>query len=372
MNDTELLIPVEEKPLTVAFVTGEGLLEMIGQVEQIVDSAEFNMETATGRKGPASLAYSIARVQSACEEIGKRFVADRKAEIANIDKNRKYLRDRLIECKTKAREPLTQWEAVEQARLDGIQQRMDNIKEWSRLTDLEGNLLTLESLASNGENLASIDINEQDFGERQKEAEELLLVSKRAVDGAIVAAKAAEEAQRKAEEEEAKRLEAERLERERTEKARLQAEAEEAKRLEAERKRLAAEEAKRQAELEKQRQALEEAQRKADAEKAKRLEAERREQQRIKEARRQAEAIEREKQAAAEAAQRERDRIDAEKQRKEAKERRRQQDKEHRRLINREIMEDLEGINPDMPETVWQQIITAMAKGHIRHVIIKY
>lgn len=236
-----------------------GLDMILSVVEEKVhafmgDAQSFDVSKKKDREKISSFAYQVSRSKTFVDEKGKKYVAEIKKKTKEIDAERKRFRDIMDSHRDKIKEPVTKWEAEEDARVEAERQLEIYLMEWDEAL-AENNLFDRER---------EIRIKEEEM------------------------AKA--EADRKAKEE-AERLEKERIERE----ARIAKEAEERAKQEAEEKIQQEREAKEQAErdakeaadrAEREKQAaIEQAKREAQAE------AERAEQSRIaKEAEKRAEA----------------------------------------------------------------------------------
>lgn len=129
-----------------------------------------DVETPDGRKAIISLAYKVARSKTTIDDIGKKYVAEQKAAIAVIDGVRKVARDFLDILKTKVREPLSNWEEVEESRIEKITDKINLIRELGNDMDEDGLVyLASEFLVSNLERLRAMKITKT-FAEYQDEA----------------------------------------------------------------------------------------------------------------------------------------------------------------------------------------------------------
>lgn len=128
----------------------EALLERIK-----AETANFvpDVSTAKGREAIASLAHKVARSKTFIDEAGKELVEADKKRIKRIDDERKKARDTLDQLKAEVRKPLTDWETAEQARVDGIKARIEEmrvlaiVEQGAKATDLKDNLAELKSFA---------------------------------------------------------------------------------------------------------------------------------------------------------------------------------------------------------------------------------
>ncbi|HCO0598003.1 TPA: cell envelope biogenesis protein TolA [Escherichia coli] len=295
MSEVTDLVVIEKANAMTVFQSADQIEEILQRVEREVMSFVPDITTAKGRKEIASLAYKVAQTKTYLDGLGKDLVAELKEIPKLIDANRKTVRDRLDELKSKARQPLTDYEE-EQARIKAEEEAK----------------AAAEALAKQIESDHEIAILMDREFDRQRE-----------------------EARLKAEQE--KREHEERLKREAEEKARAEAEAKAAAER-AERERI-------EAEQRAQREAKEAAER-AEREKQAAIEAERRK------AQEEAERIRREAEAKEQA------RIAEEKRIKEEEECR-AKDKAHRKEVNNKILADLikVGASEDVAKNIITAIV---------------
>lgn len=101
---------------------------------EIEATAEIpDVETDAGRKAITSLAYKVARSKTTIDNLGKDFVAIKKAETAEVDAVRKTAREFLDDLKATVRKPLTDWEDTEARRLEKIKFQLMHIRALSKL-----------------------------------------------------------------------------------------------------------------------------------------------------------------------------------------------------------------------------------------------
>jgi len=336
-----------------------GLDALIDRIRQEAMAFKGDISTDKGRKGIASYAHQVAKAKTAIEKLGKASIADLKASVQAVDKERIRGVAAIQEIQDAVRKPLTDWEEKEKARVQAHNDALADIGRkiqqvlLSPIADMEAFIAEISSDTRDW----------QEFTERAKEAKANAIT---ATNNAIEARKKheAEQAElarlRQAEAERKQREHEEKIAAEAAEKARKEAEAEAA----AEKSRIEAEQ--RKQELERQRIGREKQEaidRAARAEREKEKAAKKAEADRIA-----AEAkAEREKQ---EAIQEERDRA-AEQQRQEAEAAvKREADRVHQAKIHNDILAALIAVK--ITEIDARVIITAIAKGEIPHVRIAY
>ena len=321
MAEVTTLIPLDNINPTEVFIGG-GVDVILKEIERKATESTFDVETARGRKDIASMAYKVARSKTVLDDFGKALVSKWKEDSKKVDVVRKQARDFLEDLQAKVRQPLTDFEMAEDARIAKEKADAELLQAW---TDA----------------LAEDDLFNRQKAIEAKEAEFAKIEAER---------KAKEDADRIAKEQ------AERDERIRKEaEAKAKHDAEEAVQKakeaseRAERERLAAiESAKREAELAEQRRIEAEKKAKEDQERAVKAAEER--------AKKEAEAKERERLAAEARAKAEADRIAA--------------NREHQAKINKEAMADFIAIGFDDEHA--KAIVVAIAQGKIRNVKIQY
>lgn len=355
-ESTELVtVPPKETALEV-FVSKQGLDPYLQTIRQQLDqflAAPPALDTKKGRDAYASMAFKIARSKTALDNVGKDLVADLKEKPKKVDASRKAMRDKLDAWRDEARGPLNDWEAAEEKRKARHNDRIENIRQFEEFENLSAAGLEVQ--------LANLEEVTVDGSLEEYEAE-----AHRAKDKAVKVLRAAIEAQKAREAEQAeltllRQQEAEREQKER--EARTAREAEERARREAEQ----AAQAEREASARREQEARDEAARKdreyhegiakakREAEEAaQRIQAEhaRKEQARIAEQQRQ-------EQAKLDAERREREEIE-----------RRQANVEHRRKINQAAMQAM--IDGGMPEQCAMDAIKLIAQGKVPGITINY
>jgi len=328
------LIPKQINP--VKLFSENGLEPVLNEIKSKAD--EFlktaSLETASSRKEIASFARTIASSKVFLDDMGKKLVEDRKAEIKLVDNERKRMRDALDAERDRVRKPLSDWEAEEEKKQEARRIEAAFLMDWDEALHMDDLFTREREIKRKEAEFARIEAEAKAKAEAERLEKERIEREER------IRKEAAEKAEREAQE----KIEAERQKAVRAEEdARAAAEranhdriaAEERAKLEAERAEKAKIEAARQAEIDKQvaiKKATEEAERKAAEKKA----AEELEARRMKEAA--------EKQAA---------------------------NKKHQAKINNEILNDLVTVC-GLPEIGAKAVIEAIAKGKIRNVRIQY
>ena len=309
-----------------------------------------DLTTTKGRDRIASLAASVSRSKTAIEKPGRAYLKHVKAVVKPIEQNLKTFVDACDALRDKTREPLTKWEADQEATRQRLQAKVDYFGEeyQSMLENMPGNL------HERADFIKSVldDIKAEPVGDDFESMKEAGEAAKAEIIGkmtlAYQAALIESDNQRKADElaEQAQKAREKQIADDAAAKAKADAEA-------------AA-----QAQIE-------------QAERDKQAAIQREEQQRQAAIREQEAAKQREQQAAEQAAANERARIQREQEAKEAAERQAKEEAdrkaanvEHRRAINKAIMQQLMALGTS--EELGKAIITAAVNGELGAMVINY
>jgi len=112
------LVVIEKLDPVVIFTDISEIDAVLKRIETEVMAHVPVLDTASGRKDIASIAYKVAQSKTALDNLGKNLVTDWKAKTKKVDDVRKYARDYLEALKYRVRQPLTDWEKAEAARVE--------------------------------------------------------------------------------------------------------------------------------------------------------------------------------------------------------------------------------------------------------------
>jgi colicin import membrane protein len=325
--------------LTPARLFEAGVIDpILERIQAEVRAVQTDISTEAGRKAVASLAFKVARSKTFIDDQRKALVSDEKKRLAAIDKEGKRVWDILEALQREVRQPLTEWEQKEAARIAALEAAVNEIANSGPYTLQNWQSLSVECMQDRIREIENTNPGWQEFEQRAKYAKTEAIA---AITFAIEKRKASD-----AEKEELARLRKEASEREQKERDDRIA-------------REAAEKAQRQAEQKA----------KADHERAER-ESREREESAIR-AQKEAEAkAAKAEQDAKDAVQRERDRVEREKALEAAAEVKREANKRHVAKVNREAIAAIVKLGFD--EESGKSIVTAIAKGDVPHVSISY
>ena len=345
-------LPPKESALAV-YSKPSGLEPWLEKIRAEVAGHVPDLKTKKGREAIASLAFKVRKVKTALDGMGKQLVDDLKDVPKRIDAERKRMRDTLDALADDVRRPLTEWERVEE---DRVQRHKDA---------LEGITTLVINCGESSDSLRAA-INAVEAVGIGPEWEEFETEAARAKDRALTGLRDRLTAREKYEAEQAELAELRRKQAEQDQKdrdARIAQEAADKAKREAEEKASAEKAAAERRELELKLQA-EQAEKAAAQAKADKIAAEQRaEQDRLA-------AIEREKHAVEVARQAEIKRQADAKAAEEAETARREADKAHKGKVNRAALAAF--AKGGMTEECAKLAVTLIAKGAIPAIKITY
>lgn len=228
----ELINIADYEPHVVALFENNKVADITAQIIEHCSSVVHDITTDDGKKELKQFVARIKKSSKLLDDLGKEHTAKLKALPKIVDQSRKNMRDRLEQLAVDVRKPLTDWEEAEEKRKTDIMSRMSAIDPFQRgvisIAPGERSTESLRELLAVAERF----IIDDSLSEYRESAQRLKEEVKLKLSGLISIQVGQEEEQR--------RLEAERLEREAIERKereeRIAKEAAENARLEAERK----------------------------------------------------------------------------------------------------------------------------------------
>ena len=345
-TESTSLVVIQPTDVRAFFVENKNLDSILAEIETLATNFEPDVSTSKGRKLIGSQAYSVARTKTFIDGLGKELVDAEKEIPKRIDATRKRVRDFCDELQARVRQPLTDYENAEKARVAALDQRLAAIQELGAKATTESPSAEIQLWIAELDAIAIDDTWDeyQDRAAVAKEAAKVKLTS--ALQNRLTwEAQQAEIARLKAEQEEKDRVQ---REKEIADRARHEAEQKALReKLESEQREQAAKDAAARAE----REAVEAKERLA------------REQQ---------ESAERERLAAERAAEQERQRIAQEEANLKAEEERRAADVEHRRTINRAVIAAIMAADTTITAVQAEAVMKAIVLHKIPNTSIQY
>ena len=129
---------------------------LLAKVSAAVDGFTGDVTTRSGRDEIKSMAMKVVKSKTYLEKIGAALAKEQKEIPKRIDATRNHIEATLDALRDKVRQPLTEWEKVEDSRVKFHQDRFDRIKALSRPLDDTGKALSASILAANKLELESI------------------------------------------------------------------------------------------------------------------------------------------------------------------------------------------------------------------------
>jgi hypothetical protein len=118
-SDALITIPVETAFDIFASNDGTAIDPYLVQIRRKVDEFQPSLKTATSRKQIASMARKVSESKVYLEAIGKALADEQKEIPKRIDATRRKVKEYLDALRDEVRQPLTDWENAEEARVAG-------------------------------------------------------------------------------------------------------------------------------------------------------------------------------------------------------------------------------------------------------------
>lgn len=139
------LLPVENVSAVTIFTEG-GLDELLAKIHAEAEAHVPDLETDKGRKAIASIAAKVSKSKTYLDGLGKEMVSVWKNQSKVVDAERKKMRDDLDDLKAKIRQPLTDYEAAEDARVNAITDAITKMAEIASIVQSSWHLLSLDEI----------------------------------------------------------------------------------------------------------------------------------------------------------------------------------------------------------------------------------
>lgn len=118
------LIVAPGTDLTTFFHNSDAIDPLLSAIEAEVRSHVPDITTIKGREAIKSLAFKVARSKTALDDAGKLLNEEARKQINIVDAARRKIRERLDALRDEARQPLTDWEDAERARIERLNDRL--------------------------------------------------------------------------------------------------------------------------------------------------------------------------------------------------------------------------------------------------------
>jgi hypothetical protein len=92
-----------------------------------------DVSSKTGRDAIASLAYKVARTKTTLDNQGKALTEEWRTNTTKVNNTRNIIKERLEALQVTVRQPLTEWETAEEARVEGHKARLNDLVAMSKI-----------------------------------------------------------------------------------------------------------------------------------------------------------------------------------------------------------------------------------------------
>lgn len=113
-------LPAAPAELEAAFISTDFTDRLIESIRTNAKSLVADVTTAKGRKALISMSATVRSSKVAIDNAGKNLVAEMKKRPALVDESRRKIREALDELAVEIRQPVTEYEEAEAARLEAI------------------------------------------------------------------------------------------------------------------------------------------------------------------------------------------------------------------------------------------------------------
>src|SRR5574343_452279 len=114
---TNEIAVLDQTAIATVFTSPQGVDLLLKRIRDEAASETPDVTTAKGRARIASLAHKVSKAKVLVDDHGKELVAEEKKRLALIDADRKKWRDGCDALRDEIRQPLTDWENAEAARV---------------------------------------------------------------------------------------------------------------------------------------------------------------------------------------------------------------------------------------------------------------
>lgn len=132
MNAATEIAVLDQTAIATVFASPQGVDLLLKRIRNEAASETPDVTTAKGRARIASLAHKVSKAKVLVDDHGKELVAEEKKRLALIDADRKKWRDGCDALRDEIRQPLTNWENVEAARVQKHKDAIEALRELSR------------------------------------------------------------------------------------------------------------------------------------------------------------------------------------------------------------------------------------------------
>lgn len=122
---------IEQNVIVAAYSNENGAQALFDQIKAQAASIVPDVATAKGRKEIASLAHTVSKTKTAFDAHGKTLKEQYTVITSRIDADRKLFRDQCDQLRDDIRQPLTDWENAEKARVEKHKADIEKIQDFA-------------------------------------------------------------------------------------------------------------------------------------------------------------------------------------------------------------------------------------------------
>lgn len=126
-NKNELVVLGKRNPLEI--FTETEMDKLLNEIRKQVEGVEIDLTTDKGRKAAASLAYKVSRSKTALVEMGENLTEDWREKTKAVKDVVSTMKQDLDDLRDEVRQPLTDWEDAEKARIAKHKENLDDMRE---------------------------------------------------------------------------------------------------------------------------------------------------------------------------------------------------------------------------------------------------
>jgi len=113
---SELIISTDKTPAQI-IASDEEFEAFYRKIREEIETHPVDTSTKNGRKAIASLAHKVARTKTAIDDAGKALIEDANKIVNSVNESRRRAREKFDALKAEVRQPLTDWEEADEARV---------------------------------------------------------------------------------------------------------------------------------------------------------------------------------------------------------------------------------------------------------------
>jgi colicin import membrane protein len=164
--ETSIVVAVTQNPALVLIDAGKRD-DLFARIRSEIKAFKPDVTTNKGRAAIKSFAFKITQTKTAIDDAGKKLNEEARAKINVVDAARRDAKEALTEMAKSVRQPLTDWEEAEDARVEECRGIIDNDIRAAAIVQLSD---TVEIIRQRGTDVWNIALDAEKFGDMLPEA----------------------------------------------------------------------------------------------------------------------------------------------------------------------------------------------------------